>query len=158
MLIELCEQIGDRLRKDKLLLSVAESCTGGLVAAAITDIPGSSAWFDTGFVTYSNEAKMTLLGVRSATLQQHGAVSEATAIAMAEGAKKNSRAQIALATTGIAGPGGGSEDKPVGMVCFAWALEHQVSATITQHFIGDRQSVRRQATTYALQELLALLA
>lgn len=157
MLMELCKQIGVALEKNGLILSTAESCTGGLVSAAITDIPGSSAWFDRGFVTYSNQAKIAMLGVNPATLQQHGAVSEATAIAMAEGVQKNSNANVTLATTGIAGPDGGTADKPVGTVCFAWAFEHQVTATITQCFLGNRQSIRKQAVVYALQELLANL-
>lgn len=157
MLKALCSQIGIALEKKGLILSTAESCTGGLVAAAITDIPGSSAWFDRGFVTYSNQAKISMLGVSPATLQQHGAVSEATAIAMAEGAQKHSSAQITLATTGIAGPDGGTDDKPVGTVCFAWAFEHQVTATITQCFVGNRQAIRQQAVMYVLQELLANL-
>lgn len=157
MLRELSKQIGLVLEKKGLILTTAESCTGGLVAAAITETPGSSIWFDRGFVTYSNQSKISMLGVSPATLQQHGAVSEATAVAMAEGAQKHSNAHIAVAITGIAGPEGGTDDKPVGTVCFAWALEQQVPATITQCFLGNRQSIRQQAVVYVLQELLANL-
>ncbi len=118
----LAVDLGARLAARRALCVTAESCTGGLVAGAITDVAGSSAWFDRGFVTYSNEAKMELLGVPAATLAQHGAVSEAIARAMAEGALARSRASVAVAITGIAGPGGGSPEKPVGTVCFAWAV------------------------------------
>ena len=117
----LAAELGARLAERKMLCATAESCTGGLVAGAITDIAGSSGWFERGWVTYSNEAKMEALGVPEATLARHGAVSEATARAMAEGALARSRADIAVAVTGVAGPAGGSPEKPVGMVCFAWA-------------------------------------
>jgi nicotinamide-nucleotide amidase len=117
----LARRLGQSLRQKGALCATAESCTGGLVAGAITDIAGSSAWFDRGFVTYTNEAKHDLLGVPEAVLREHGAVSEATARAMAEGAVARSLAHLAVAVTGIAGPGGGSDQKPVGTVCFAWA-------------------------------------
>lgn len=136
------------------MCATAESCTGGLVAGAITDIAGSSAWFDRGFVTYTNEAKMDLLGVSGATLRDHGAVSEPTAQAMAEGALARSLAQLTVAITGIAGPGGGSPDKPVGTVCFAWAGKGLPTTAITRRFAGGRGEVRRAAVVAALEGLL----
>lgn len=138
-------------------LAVAESCTGGWVAQALTAIAGSSAWFDRGFVTYSNAAKCEMLGVPEATLARHGAVSEATARAMAQGALAHSRADWTLAITGIAGPSGGSPVKPVGTVCFAWARREGGCLAATRHFAGDRAAVRAQAVTHALAQLLALL-
>ncbi|MCC6197231.1 MAG: CinA family protein [Burkholderiales bacterium] len=138
------------------MCATAESCTGGLVAGAITGIAGSSGWFDRGFVTYSNEAKQELLGVPEATLRAHGAVSEATARAMAEGALARSRAQFAVAITGVAGPGGGSPDKPVGMVCFAWAGPAGV-VTATRSLSGDRAAVRHASVVVALESLLSII-
>jgi nicotinamide-nucleotide amidase len=152
----LARRLGERLTQRKTMCATAESCTGGLVAGAITDIAGSSGWFERGFVTYSNEAKMQLLGVAQATLDAHGAVSEATARAMAEGALARSRAQIAVAITGVAGPGGGTPDKPVGMVCFAWARAGDTTS-LTRHFAGDRAAVRQASVVAALEGLLALL-
>jgi len=154
---ELARKLGERLVQHKLMCVTAESCTGGLVAGAITDIAGSSGWFERGFVTYSNEAKMELLGVPEATLAQHGAVSEATARAMAEGAVAHSHADVAVAITGVAGPGGGTPDKPVGMVCFAWS-RGVVTTAITRYFPGDREAVRRAAVAAALEGLLMALA
>ena len=145
--------LGARLAGRHALCVTAESCTGGLVAGAITDIAGSSAWFDRGFVTYSNEAKTDLLGVPAATLAQHGAVSEATARAMADGALARSRARLAVAITGIAGPGGGSPAKPVGTVCIAWAVRDEATIVTTRRFDGDRPAVRRAAVVAALQGL-----
>jgi nicotinamide-nucleotide amidase len=153
----LAAQLGVRLLEREALCVTAESCTGGLVAGAITDIAGSSGWFDRGFVTYSNEAKVELLGVSAATLAQHGAVSEATARAMAEGALARSRASIAVAVTGVAGPAGGSPEKPVGMVCFAWAQSGVATAVATHHFPGGRQAVREASVAVALEGLLAQL-
>ena len=153
----LARTLGERLTHHKLMCATAESCTGGLVAGAITDIAGSSGWFERGFVTYSNEAKMELLGVPEATLAQHGAVSEATARAMAEGAVARSRADVAVAITGVAGPGGGTPDRPVGMVCFAWS-RGVVTTAITRYFQGDREAVRRAAVVAALEGLLMALA
>jgi nicotinamide-nucleotide amidase len=153
----LAAELGVRLVERKALCATAESCTGGLVAGAITAIAGSSGWFDRGFVTYSNEAKMEALGVPENALLLHGAVSEATAQAMAEGALARSRAGIAVAVTGVAGPGGGSAEKPVGMVCFAWAQAGAPTAAATHYFPGDRQAVREASVAVALEGLLAHL-
>ena len=153
----LAAELGVRLAERNVLCVTAESCTGGLVAGAITDLAGSSGWFDRGFVTYSNEAKVEALGVPEATLARHGAVSEATARAMAEGALARSRASIAVAVTGVAGPGGGSPEKPVGLVCFAWAQSGAATAAATHHFPGNRQAVREASVAVALEGLLACL-
>src|ERR1700760_2726382 len=118
---QLAIRAGNKLRDERLMLATAESCTGGMVAAAITDISGSSAWFERGFVTYSNHAKIEMIGVPAALIEQHGAVSEHVAKAMAEGALRNSRAQVSVAITGVAGPAGGSDAEPVGTVSFAWS-------------------------------------
>lgn len=156
LLDQLAIQAGITLKEKSLLLATAESCTGGLVAAAITDIAGSSAWFERGFVTYSNDAKTTMLGVPAKLIRDHGAVSEEVAHAMAEGALLNSRAQVALAVTGIAGPSGGTADKPVGMVCFGWS--NRITTLVeTQRFKGDRAQVRRQAAEHAMRGLLELI-
>jgi nicotinamide-nucleotide amidase len=136
-------------------LAVAESCTGGMIAAACTDLAGSSSWFDCGFVTYSNAAKTQMLGVPESLLAQFGAVSEPVAAAMAQGALQRSRAHIAASVTGIAGPGGATAGKPVGTVCFGFATEGGVH-TVTMHFKGDRAAVRLQAVDYALATLLGL--
>lgn len=152
-LFELAVQAGQHLQQRQLLLATAESCTGGGVAAAITDIAGSSAWFDRGFVTYSNAAKTAMLGVPETLLAAHGAVSEEVAAAMAQGALAHSGAQVAVSTTGIAGPGGGVPGKPVGTVCFGWAGKDGVRTQRLQ-FDGDRQAVREQAVLHALQGLL----
>jgi nicotinamide-nucleotide amidase len=149
--------VGARLQERRLLLATAESCTGGWVAEAVTAIAGSSAWFERGFVTYSNEAKMDMLGVSAKTLEAHGAVSEQTAAEMATGALSHSRAQISLSITGVAGPSGGTPEKPVGMVCFGWAGAGGEVLTLTRHFAGDRDSVRRQAVICALQGVLERL-
>ncbi|MDE2610692.1 MAG: CinA family protein, partial [Burkholderiales bacterium] len=138
------------------LLATAESCTGGMVAAAMTDISGSSNWFERGFVTYSNQAKIDMIGVPAELIDKHGAVSEQVARAMAEGALRNSRAQLSLAITGVAGPGGGTAEKPVGMVCFAWT-NRLTTVVETQHFKGDRAQVRNQAAQHALRGLLKLI-
>ena len=151
---ELAAELGRRLTARGMWAATAESCTGGLVAGAITAIAGSSGWFDRGFVTYSNEAKMEMLGVGSGTLASLGAVSEATAQAMAEGAIRASRAGLAVAVTGIAGPSGGTAEKPVGMVCFAWALREGPTKTATHHFPGDRDAVRKASVVVALQGLI----
>jgi nicotinamide-nucleotide amidase len=153
----LAAALGVRLLERKALCATAESCTGGLVAGAITEIAGSSGWFDRGFITYSNEAKTEALGVPEATLELYGAVSEATARAMAEGALGRSRAGIAVAVTGVAGPGGGSAEKPVGMVCFAWAKSAAVTTAATHHFPGDRQAIREASVRVALEGLIARL-
>jgi len=153
---QLAIRAGNKLRDERLTLATAESCTGGMVAAAITDISGSSAWFDRGFVTYSNQAKTEMIGVPADMIDKHGAVSEPVAKAMAEGALRNSRAQVSLSITGVAGPGGGTEAKPVGMVSFAWSNRLHTSVE-TQHFKGDRDQVRTQAAIHALRGLLELL-
>jgi nicotinamide-nucleotide amidase len=138
-------------------LATAESCTGGWISKALTDLPGSSDWFGFGLVTYSDEAKQRLLGVQSATLERHGAVSEQVVEEMARGVLQQSGAELGLAVSGVAGPGGGSEDKPVGTVWFAWSWREadgiQVQTGL-QKFPGDRESVRRQAVMFALQGVL----
>lgn len=151
----LAQALGAALKQRGWLLTAAESCTGGWVAQSVTDIAGSSAWFERGFVTYSNQAKQEMLGVQAASLQAHGAVSEAVVLEMAQGALAHSAAQIAVAISGIAGPGGGSSDKPVGTVWLAWATPTQCYAQ-KQVFEGNRQAVRAQAVELALQELLRL--
>ena len=145
---------GARLKARGLKLATAESCTGGWVAQAVTAISGSSDWFERGFVTYSNEAKQEMLGVRAATLDSAGAVSEETALEMARGALRQSRAQVAVSITGVAGPTGGTATKPVGMVCFGWALAGGAADAVTKHFQGDREQVRRQSVIFALQGVL----
>lgn len=153
----LARQVAEALRQRHEMLATAESCTGGWVAQCLTAIAGSSAWFERGFVTYSNQAKMDMLGVLDDVLEKHGAVSEATARAMARGAVSHSRAQWSLSITGIAGPGGGTAAKPVGTVCFAWARRDGGCLATTRHFEGDRDAVRRQAVAFALRGLLEQL-
>jgi nicotinamide-nucleotide amidase len=136
-------------------LALAESCTGGLIAAACTDLAGSSAWFERGFVTYSNAAKIDMLGVPAALIAEHGAVSEPVARAMVQGALQRSHAHIAASVTGIAGPSGASTNKPVGMVCFGFAT-HQTLTTETLYFTGGRAAVRKQAAVHALRRLQGL--
>ena len=150
----LASQLGQRLIERGLMVATAESCTGGLVAGALTDIAGSSAWFERGFVTYSNHAKMEMLDVAADLNEAHGAVSEEVARAMAEGALVESRAQLAVAVTGVAGPSGGTHDKPVGTVCFAWTDEAMSLQSETMHFKGDRAQVREQSVRHALGGLL----
>jgi nicotinamide-nucleotide amidase len=144
------------LRSQGHKLATAESCTGGLIAAACTDLAGSSDWFERGFVTYSNEAKTAMLGVDAALIANHGAVSEAVARAMAQGALQQSLAQLSVAVTGVAGPGGGSADKPVGTVWFAWGLPSGITSEV-QHFAGDRAAVRSATVAHALGGLVTLL-
>jgi nicotinamide-nucleotide amidase len=153
-LTTLATLVGARLKAKGLKLATAESCTGGGVAQAVTAVSGSSEWFDRGFVPYSNDAKREMLGVRTETLAAHGAVSEHTAREMAAGALNHSGAGIALAVTGVAGPTGGSPDKPVGMVCFAWALRSGAIESETRRFEGDREAVRRQSVIRALQGVM----
>lgn len=149
--------VADFMLKKSLFLATAESCTGGMIAAACTDLAGSSTWFERGFVTYSNAAKTEMLGVDAALIAQHGAVSEAVARAMAAGALAHSNAQVAVAVTGVAGPGGGSAEKPVGMVWLGFALHGQVHAEC-QHFPGNRAAVRAATVQHALRRLTELLA
>lgn len=156
----LAAQLGAALKARGWMLATAESCTGGLVSAAITSVAGSSDWFERGFVTYSNEAKTELLGVPGELIAQHGAVSEQVARAMAEGALAHSRAHMAVSITGIAGPAGGSADKPVGTVWFAFA-SRDASGTVQcdaalRRFDGDRAAVRAQAAASALEHLCQL--
>jgi nicotinamide-nucleotide amidase len=152
-LMQLSERLGLALKARGATVTAAESCTGGWVAKALTDIAGSSAWFERGFVTYSNEAKSQTIGVSEETLAQHGAVSEPVVVEMAIGALKAARADYAVAISGIAGPDGGSAGKPVGTVWFAFASARGEGITRRECFTGDRESVRRQATAYALQTL-----
>jgi nicotinamide-nucleotide amidase len=154
----LAASTGKRLQRAKAMLVTAESCTGGWVAQEVTSIAGSSAWFERGFVTYSNAAKQELLGVSLKTLKKYGAVSEQTAREMAVGALKRSRGTVALAVTGIAGPGGGTADKPVGMVCFAWVRKGKPPHSETRRFRGGREAVRRRSVLRALEGVLELLA
>ena len=153
----LTAQVAEQLLSKKLLMATAESCTGGLIAAACTDLAGSSVWFERGFVSYSNAAKTELLGVPADLIESHGAVSEPVVRAMVEGALRHSRAQVAVAVTGVAGPGGGSPDKPVGTVWFGWATPDGV-VTDKRCFDGDRQQVREATVQHALLRLKQLLA
>lgn len=154
MNMDLARRTGLALNAAGWTMATAESCTGGGIAAAVTDIAGSSGWLDSGFVTYSNEAKMRLLGVPEAVLAAHGAVSEATVRAMAEGVLARSPVDIAVAVSGIAGPDGGSADKPVGTVWFAWARRGQGTEVLRQVFSGDRAAVRAATVTTALEGIL----
>ena len=158
MLVEVTEQLASALLAQGKMLTTAESCTGGWVAEAITAISGSSQWFERGFITYSNLAKVEMLGVSQESLAKFGAVSEQTAKEMAEGALQNSHAQVAIATTGIAGPIGGTTVKPVGTIWFAWAFVGAETKTVKQLFKGDRQAIRKKAVAFALQTLLQQLA
>jgi nicotinamide-nucleotide amidase len=153
----LAVELGRVLAQAGLRLALAESCTGGWIAKVVTDVAGSSSWFDRGFVTYSNEAKMDLLGVPGEVLESHGAVSEQTVRHMAEGALRRAGVDVTVAVSGIAGPGGGSERKPVGTVCFAWARRGAETLTESSCFPGNRDLVRRRAVGHALHGLLNLL-
>ncbi len=154
--IQLANQVGKQLESAQLSLTTAESCTGGLVATAVTSVEGCSNWFDRGFVTYSIPSKTEMLGVPASLIERHGAVSEPVAQAMAEGALHNSRADLALAVTGLAGPGDGGEDKSVGTVCFAWCSTDQKRCE-TVKFNGDPRQVRAQAAEYALRGVVTLV-
>jgi len=151
------EQLAKLFLKTSSKLVTAESCTGGGLAEILTRIPGSSAWFERGFVTYSNESKHEMLSVPLETIEQFGAVSEDTASAMAKGAVENSRADYGVAITGIAGPDGGTESKPVGTVCFGWYERNAGSSTTRICFDGDRLRIREQACMLAMQGLLDML-
>lgn len=152
----LARRVGKALQARGARLVTAESCTGGGVAHAVTAVAGSSGWFDRGYVTYSNEAKMDMLGVRAATLRRHGAVSEPVAREMARGALRRAGGGVAVAITGIAGPGGAVPGKPVGTVCFSWAAGRKIRSE-TRRFRGDRARVRRQSVLHALNEVLKWL-
>lgn len=159
-IMQLAQAVGQTLRARGLMLATAESCTAGGVAYAVTQVAGSSSWFDRGFITYSNAAKRQMLGVDAEALRRHGAVSEAVAVAMARGALAASDAQIAVGITGIAGPAGGSEDKPVGLVCFGWAQRRGadiMSRAMTHRFDGDRAAVRTHAIIAALAGVQQML-
>lgn len=151
-----CALAADLLLKNGWFLATAESCTGGLIAAACTELAGSSTWFERGFVTYSNAAKCDLLGVDATLIERHGAVSEPVVHAMAAGALAHSKAQVSLAVTGVAGPGGGSADKPVGTVWFGFALPGGVT-TEMRHFAGDRAAVRQATVQHALTRVAELI-
>jgi nicotinamide-nucleotide amidase len=157
-LYELATQVGVALRTRNRMLAVAESCTGGWIAKAITDVAGSSGWFDRGFVTYSNAAKVDLLDVQHATIVTHGAVSAEVVAEMAAGALARSRADLVLAVSGIAGPDGGTPDKPVGTVYLHWALRNGPSRAECRHFEGNRDEVRRETVAAALQGVLDVFA
>jgi nicotinamide-nucleotide amidase len=153
---ELAKRLGARLKRTNETLATAESCTGGWAAQVVTSVAGSSAWFERGFVTYSNAAKQELLGVRAETLRAHGAVSEETACEMARGALERSHGTIAVSITGVAGPAGGTAEKPVGTVCFAWARGSEMRSE-TRRFAGDRESIRRQSVILALEGVMRAL-
>lgn len=153
-LYELAERTGRALEQRGLMLVTAESCTGGWIAEAITAVPGSSAWFDRGFVTYTYISKREMLGVLPETLEKHGAVSEAVVREMVEGALHASHAQVAISVSGTAGPSGGTPQKPAGTVCFGWAAKDLQPRVETHHFEGDREAVRRQAVVRGLTGLL----
>ena len=152
----LAAQVGELLKSHGLMLATAESCTGGGVAEAVTEIAGSSEWFERGFITYANQAKIEMLGVREETLRLHGAVSEAAVREMAEGALRHSHAHISLAVSGIAGPGGGTPEKPVGTVFFAWSLRGGATHARKHLLIGNRAEIREQSARIALQGLLEI--
>ena len=157
VLYELAERVGHALERRGLMMVTAESCTGGWIAEAVTMVPGSSAWFERGFVTYTYISKREMLGVSSEALERHGAVSQPVVEQMVTGALERSHAQVAVAVSGTAGPGGGTVEKPVGTVCFAWALKEGAAQTETRHFEGDREAVRRQSVVHALERVLLLL-
>lgn len=156
-LYDLAQQVGEALSARGLMLATAESCTGGGVGEAVTAIAGSSAWYERGFITYTYISKREMLGVRPETLERHGAVSEQTVREMAAGALGASHAQVAVAVSGTAGPAGGTPDKPVGTVCFGWALKGAEPRVETCHFAGDREAVRRQSVARALAGVLESL-
>lgn len=157
-LLDMAHLLGQKLHEKGWMLTTAESCTGGWLAQLITAIPGSSAWFDRGFITYSNQSKQDMLGVSAESLETHGAVSEETVQEMAAGALKNSRAHISASISGIAGPGGGTRQKPVGMVCNGWATADGMTLSTTCRLSGDREEIRSRAVAAALRGLIELLA
>jgi len=156
-LYQLAVELADRLRARGWMLATAESCTGGWVGQLLTSLPGSSEWYERGFITYANAAKVEMLGVSEGTLATHGAVSEQTAGAMAAGALKHSHAQAALAISGIAGPGGGTQQKPVGLVCYGWALADGTVMSSTCRLDGNREEIRSRAVAAALRGLIELI-
>ena len=158
ILYQLAEKVGSALKARKLMLATAESCTGGWVAEVVTMVPGSSEWFERGFVTYTYISKREMLGVKGATLEKYGAVAEEVVREMAAGALARSHAQVVVAVSGVAGPGGGTPEKPVGTVCFAWGMKDGKPRSETKRFPGDREAVRRASVEHALKGVLALLA
>jgi len=156
VLLKLSAALGQALQQRSWTLALAESCTGGMAGQYVTAIPGSSSWFDASFVTYSNRAKVDMLAVNPHTLKQYGAVSEETALEMATGALKRSHTDIAAAITGIAGPEGGSDEKPVGTVCFAWVTADGLKLCKTYRFSGDRETVRKESVKTVFERLMSL--
>ncbi len=154
----LSARVGNVLKDRNLMLAVAESCTGGLLSQVVTSVPGSSQWFDRGFITYSNESKQELLGVDAARLEQYGAVSQEVVREMAAGALARGNAQVSVAISGVAGPEGGAPAKPVGTVWLAWAADGRVPRQRLEHFSGDREMVRRQAVIAAMQGIIDILS
>jgi len=155
MLYRLAVRVGRTLKRERLMAATAESCTGGWIGQAITMVPGSSEWFERGFITYTNVSKAEMLGVKTTTLARHGAVSEQVVREMALGALAKSHAQVSVSVSGVAGPGGGSPGKPVGTVCFAWARQGKGVKVETRRFRGDRDQVRNRCVQHALKGLLA---
>jgi nicotinamide-nucleotide amidase len=153
-LYQLAERVGKALKAKGMMMASAESCTGGWIAQAVTAVPGSSAWFERGFVTYTYISKREMLGVKNETLEAHGAVSQETVHEMTVGALAHSHAQVAVSVSGTAGPSGGTPEKPVGTVCFGWGTKDGVVCTAVMHFNGDREAVRRQAVVFALERVL----
>lgn len=151
-------RVGRALQRRQMMAATAESCTGGWIGQAITMVPGSSEWFDRGFITYTNASKSEMLGVKTASLARFGAVSEQVVREMAIGALARSHAQVSVAVSGVAGPGGGSPGKPVGTVCFAWARKGKGVKVETRRFRGDRDQVRNRCVQHALKGILALIA
>jgi nicotinamide-nucleotide amidase len=155
---QLAAELGDKLRARGWMLATAESCTGGWVGQLLTALPGSSNWYERGFISYANAAKIEMLGVPPEIIDQYGAVSEETASAMAAGALAHSHAQATLAISGIAGPGGGTPQKPIGLVCYGWALEDGTVMSSTCRLDGDREEIRSRAVAAALRGLIDLIA
>ncbi len=157
-LYQLAERVGKALKAKGMMMASAESCTGGWIAQAVTAVPGSSEWFERGFVTYTYISKREMLGVKPETLEAHGAVSLETVHEMTVGALARSHAQVAVSVSGTAGPSGGTVQKPVGTVCFGWGANSGAGSgvqTVIMHFDGDREAVRRQAVAFALERVLA---
>jgi nicotinamide-nucleotide amidase len=157
LLYELAERTGKALKAKGMMLAAAESCTGGWIAQAVTAVPGSSAWFERGFVTYTYISKREMLGVKPETLEAYGAVSEQTVREMTEGALERSHAQVAVSVSGNAGSSGRAREKPVGTVCFGWGTKGGAVQTTVRRFDGDREAVRRQAVVFALERVLAVV-
>jgi nicotinamide-nucleotide amidase len=155
-LYELAERVGKALKSRGIMMAAAESCTGGWIAQAVTAVPGSSEWFERGFVVYTYISKREMLGVKPETLEQYGAVSPETVREMTIGALERSHAQVAVSVSGTAGPSGGTPQKPVGTVCFGWGVKGGSVQTAVKRFDGDREAVRRQAVVFALEQVLAV--